>query len=409
MILSHAHADHSGEIPFLVKNGFNGPIYCTPATLDLCRIMLVDSAHIQESDILYVNKKRRKKGEELFTPLYTAEDVYQCLKQFVAVPYDVWTEIDSHIKFMFTDAGHILGSAAVNLIFEEPEGTKKIYFSGDTGRYCDIILRPPQPFPQADFIITESTYGDRLHESVTDAETRLLNIVKSTCVENQGKLIIPAFSLGRTQELVYALDRLHTQGLLPHIPLYIDSPLATNATAIMRKHTESFNPSILEYMKKDADPFGYDDAHYIQEVADSIALNDTSDPCIIISASGMMDAGRIKHHIKNNISDVKNTVMIVGFVTPNSLGGRLKSGAAEVRIYGKLYPVNARIETLDYYSAHADYNELLLNLSCQDPAKVKKVFVVHGEEEAQKIFRLKLVEKGFQDVVIPALGESFTF
>lgn len=407
MILSHAHTDHAGLIPRLVKEGFTGPIYCTDATKDLCAIMLADSAHIQENDVKYLNKRRLKKGQKLLEPIYELEDVTIALKQFVSVPYNEITTIDEGIRFHFTDAGHILGSACVNLEFDEPEGTKKVFFSGDVGRYHDIILRAPQEFPQADFIICESTYGNRLHETTTDAEDRLLSIVRSTCVDNGGKLIIPAFSLGRTQEIVYALDRMHTAGKMPHIPVYVDSPLAINATSIMRKHTESFNPEIKEYMKKDPNPFGYDDVHYIQDVEDSMELNESSEPCIIISASGMMEAGRIKHHIKNNIEHPNCTILIVGYVTPNSLGGKLKEGASEVKIFGETYQVKANIEVVDSYSAHADYNELVEFLSCQDPSKVKKVFLVHGESDAQDEFKAKLQGLGYDEVKTPEMGESF--
>ncbi len=407
MILSHAHTDHAGNIPHLVKEGFTGPIYATPATIDLCKIMLMDSAHIQESDIAYLNKKRIKKGEAPLTPIYTEADVTIAIQQFVPVKYNEGISIDDHIRFHFTDAGHILGSAAVNLEIDENGTTKKIFFSGDVGRYNDIILRAPQEFPQADIILCESTYGNRLHEHTEDAEARLIKIVQETCVERKGKLIIPAFSLGRTQEVVYALDRAHTAGKMPHIPVYIDSPLAISATEIMRKHTESFNPEILEYMQQDTDPFGYDEVFYIRDVADSKSLNDFPEPCIIISASGMMEAGRIKHHIKNNIEDTNNTILIVGYVTPHSLGGKLKDGSTEVRIFGELYTVKAKIEIIDSYSAHADYEELLRYLLCQDPKLVSKLFLVHGEDDALFEFRNKLTDVGFGHIFIPDLGETY--
>ncbi|MBL7924627.1 MAG: MBL fold metallo-hydrolase [Bacteroidia bacterium] len=407
MILSHAHIDHSGNIPQLVKQGYKGPIYCTAATLDLCTVMLADSAHIQENDVVYLNKKRAKNGQRPLDPLYSTEDVTEALKQFVPVSLDELVEIDSHIRFRFTDAGHILGSAAVNLEFDEPEGKTKVFFSGDTGRYNDIIIRAPQPFPQADYILMESTYGDRLHETFEDAEAHLMKIVKETCVDLNGKLIIPAFSLGRTQEIVYSLNRLHNKGLLPRIPVYVDSPLAISATTIMKKHKESFNPDIVEYMKTDDDPFGFDNLHYIQDVESSKALNEIKDACIIISASGMMEAGRIKHHIKNNINDAINTILIVGYVPPGSLGGKLIEGATEVKIFGKPYPVKARIAVLDSYSAHADYKEMMQYLSCQNPALVRRMFLVHGEPEAQLTFKTHLHGMGFSDIAIPQQGETF--
>ena len=408
LILSHAHIDHSGLIPFLVNQGYRGPIYCTPATHDLCEIMLADSAHIQESDVMYVNKKRSRNGQRPIDALYTLEDVNEALKLFKPIPLDQWHEVNSHIRFSFSDTGHILGSAAINLDLDEPEGRTRIFFSGDIGRYNDIILRDPQPFPQADYIINESTYGDRLHESGTDAQKHLLEIVRDTCVARQGKLVIPAFSLGRTQEIVYTLNLLSNSGELPRIPVYVDSPLAINATAIMFKHRMSFNPAIIETMQQDPDPFGFDNLVYIRDTDSSKALNDLDEPCIIISASGMLEAGRIKHHIKNTIGDSKNTILIVGFVPPGSLGARLIEGQPEVKIFGQPYAVRAKVEVLAAYSAHADYEEMMRYLRCQDASSVKRVFLVHGEPEAQLSFKTHLHGMGFRDIVIPMQGESFS-
>lgn len=407
VILSHAHIDHSGMIPFLVKQGYRGPIYCTPATLDLCEIMLADSAHIQESDVMYLNKRRARNGQRPIDALYTIEDVHEAIRLFIPVALDQWHEASPHIRFCFTDAGHILGSAAVNLVLDEPEGRTRIFYSGDIGRYNDSILRDPQPFPQADFLICESTYGDRLHESGTDAKNHLLEIVKNTCVERKGKLVIPAFSLGRTQEIVYALNQLSNSGVLPRIPVYVDSPLAINATAIMFKHRWSFNPSIIESMSTDPDPFGFDNLVYIRDPDSSKALNDLEEPCIIISASGMLEAGRIKHHIKNTIGDSKNSILIVGFVPPGSLGARLIEGQSEVKIFGQPYAVRAKVEVIDAYSAHADYEEMMQYLRCQEASSVKRVFLVHGEPEAQLSFKNHLHGMGFRDIVIPMQGESF--
>jgi metallo-beta-lactamase family protein len=407
MILSHAHIDHSGNIPQLVRQGFSGPIYCTKATFDLCSIMLEDSAHIQENDLSYLNKKRERNGQKKLDPLYTLEDVIDALKMFVPVEMNKRVDIDKHIRFHFTDAGHILGSAAVNLEIEEPDETIKVFFSGDTGRFNDYILKAPQPFPQADYIITESTYGDRLHEDVENTELELFNVVHQTCILNKGKLIIPAFSLGRTQEVVYALNRLFNKGLLEKIPVYVDSPLAISATSIMRKHKESFNPEIIEYMKNDDDPFGFETLYYIRDVELSKELNDNAEPCIIISASGMMEAGRIKHHLKNNIIHAKNTVLIVGFVPPGSLGDRMIQGEKEVKIFGKMVPLKASVKVMGSYSAHADYKEMMKYLSCQDTKKVRRLFLVHGEKEAQLTYKNHLHGMGFSDIVIPMMHESF--
>jgi metallo-beta-lactamase family protein len=407
LILSHAHADHAGNIPQLVKSGYTGPIFATPATIDLCRIMLADSAHIQEYDVQYLNKRRARKHQELLKPIYTIDDVNQALKQFVPVRLHELTKIDKELSFHFSEAGHILGSACVNVLVNEGNKIRKVFFSGDVGRYNDKILRAPEDFPQADIILMETTYGNRLHEHTNDAENRLLDIVIDTCVNRKGKVIIPAFSLGRTQEIIYALDRAHTEGKMPHVPVYVDSPLSINATEIMKKHTESFNGDILEYMVKDENPFGYDDVSYIRDVEDSKMLNESDDPCIIISASGMMEAGRIKHHIKNNIEDAKNTILIVGYVTPNSMGGRLKNGDTQVKIFGDLYNVNAKIEVIDSYSAHADADELIQFITCQNPKLTQNVFLVHGELEAATAFKERLEELGFSNIEIPEDGATF--
>jgi metallo-beta-lactamase family protein len=369
--------------------------------------MLADSAHIQEYDVQYLNKRRARKHQELLKPIYTIEDVNQALKQFIPVRLNELTKIDKELSFHFTEAGHILGSACVNILVKEGSKIRKVFFSGDVGRYNDKILKAPADFPQSDIILMETTYGNRLHEHTNDAEDHLLNIVIDTCVNRKGKVIIPAFSLGRTQEIIYALDRAHSEGKMPHVPVYIDSPLSISATEIMQKHTESFNADILEYMVKDENPFGYDDVSYIRDVEDSKALNDSDDPCIIISASGMMEAGRVKHHIKNNIEDAKNTILIVGYVTPNSMGGRLKSGESQVKIFGDLYNVNAKIEVIDSYSAHADADELIQFITCQNPKLTQNIFLVHGELEAATVFKERLQELGFSNIEIPESGASF--
>jgi metallo-beta-lactamase family protein len=405
LILSHAHIDHSGNIPNLVKQGFRGPIICTAATRDLCQIMLADSAHIQENDIKFINKKRLKRGDEPLKPLYSVKDVDKCLPLFVSVPYDQFYSVYENLKVKFTDSGHILGSAAVNLELTENGATKKICFTGDIGRYNGSILKDPEPFPQADYLITESTYGDRLHSDATYSEQQLFDVVFNTCITKKGKLIIPAFSLGRTQELVYALDQLANKKMLPKINVYVDSPLSVNATSIMRNHPECFNEDILNYMKTDDNPFGFDNLIYIQDVEESKHLNDSKEPCIIISASGMLDAGRIKHHVKNNIEDEKNTILMVGYAEPNSIGGKLRSGQKVVKIFGDEYKVKAEVVVIDSYSAHGDYKEMLRYFECQDKTKIKQVFLVHGEYETQLNWKEKLMEAGFKNITIPAMGD----
>jgi metallo-beta-lactamase family protein len=408
VILSHAHIDHSGLLPKLFAEGFNGKIYCTPATEDLCGIMLRDSAFIQESDLKYINKRKAKKGEELIKPLYTIEDAENVLKNFVGVNYLKEFRINDELSFLFTDQGHLLGSAAVNLTIKEKSRTFTLTFTGDIGRPNDQILRGPEKFPQADYILCESTYGNRLHEKQEGTEQRLLKIVNETCVQGKGKLIIPAFSVDRTQELVYALDKMENAGLLPRIKVYVDSPLSVNATMIMSKHRECYNDTILEYMKTNKDPFGFDNLEYISDVKRSKELNDLNAPCIIISASGMAEAGRVKHHIANNIKKKNTTILIVGYCSPGSLGRQLTDGAKEVRIFSEMYPVNARVEVIDSYSAHADYNEMIGYLGCQEKPKVKHLFLVHGELETQKAFEKRLHDVGFGEISIPNYLEEVT-
>jgi metallo-beta-lactamase family protein len=408
LVLSHAHIDHSGLIPLLVKQGFQGPIFCTPATFDLCSIMLEDSAHIQESDTRFINERRKRQGKPMLKPLYTAEDVQLALKQFEPVPYHHSKTIENGIELLFTDAGHILGSAVVNLRIEEDHHVKTLCFTGDLGRANPTIIRDPEPFPQCEYLITESTYGDRTHKNRSESLEDLLRIVVETCVLKKGKLIIPAFSVGRTQEIVYALDRLEADGRLPHhIDVFVDSPLSTNATEIMRNNSDCFNEEVLEYMESNEDPFGFNKLTYIREVEQSKRLNSHKEPCIIISASGMAEAGRIKHHIANNINNPDNTILIVGHCEAGSLGARLASGDKEVRIFGESHSVRAQVEVLGSFSAHGDVEEMVSVLKCQNIPKVKKVFIVHGEYDTQLRFLIRLQQEGFKSVEIPEKGSTF--
>lgn len=401
MILSHAHIDHSGSIPRLVKQGYKGKIYCTPATRDLAEIMLFDSAFIQETEASNFNKYRLKEGEKPIKPLYTIEDAEKSFTHFRTVPYDTPFKISDELELLFTDSGHILGSAAVNLTIKEEGKTQHLCFTGDIGRYVNRLLKQPSPFPQADTIICESTYGDRLHESADDTKERLLQVVNETCVVNKGKLIIPAFSIGKTQELIYVLNQLEFAGKLPPIKVFVDSPLAINATDIMRNHPESYSPEVNEYIKKDPSPFGFNGLEYVRDVTDSKAINSLKEPCIIISASGMAEAGRVKHHLANNIENPNNAVLIIGYCEPSSNGGKLARGDKSISIFGKKFDVKAKVHVIDFFSAHGDYNEMLKYLSCQDSKKVKAFFVVHGNKEVMIKFKGKLEEKGFDNIIIP--------
>ena len=408
MVLSHAHIDHTGLIPRLVRQGFAGPIYTTSATIDLCEVMLMDSARIQERDLERVNERRKRRGEPEIEALYDEDDVQKALGQMQAVDYGKPFVICDEVTGLLTDAGHLLGSASVSLTIRENGAEKHLFFSGDIGRPDDKILRSPDTFPQADYIICESTYGDRLHEPEPDMKAHLLSIVQQTCVEGRGKLIIPAFAVDRTQELIYALDQLSSEGRLPRLPVYIDSPMSVKATQVMRDHEEDFNPDILAYIKKDGDAFDFPNLHYVTDVNESKAINDIQEPCIIISPSGMAEAGRIKHHIKNNITKPNTTILMVGYASPNSLGGALKRGDKEVTIFGERYPVVAKVAVMDSFSAHGDYREMLHFLSCQDSARVKTVFLVHGEYDKQLIWKEHLQAAGFTHIDIPEMGQKVT-
>jgi metallo-beta-lactamase family protein len=406
LLLSHAHIDHSGLIPYIVKLGFRGTIITTHATRDLCSIMLADCGKIQEHDTEMHNRKRARQKLPLIEPIYTKADAEEAMKFFIGVPYGKSFRVMKGVSVTFTNTGHMLGSGVVNLKIKEGEKVTRIAFTGDVGRPVNRILRPPQAFPQADYVICESTYGDRLHENRAEAENKLLDIIKKTCIEKKGKLIIPSFSVGRTQEVIYSLNNFYNEGKLPKLKVYVDSPLSVNATNIFRLHRECFNDEMLKVMETDPDPFGFNDLYYIQQVEDSKKLNDTTEPCIIISSSGMMEAGRVKHHLANSISNPKNTVLAVGYCSPKTLGARILRGDTEVSIFGTIYPVKAEIERIDSYSGHADYGELIKFLECQDKAALKKLILVHGEYKAQEFFNERLKEAGFTEIFIPELGNS---
>ena len=410
LVLSHAHIDHTGLVPRLVRQGFRGPIYCTPATADLCRIMLMDSARIQETDLERVNKRRERQGRPILEALYDGDDVTRALDLMQTVPYNQPKTISPGVELLYTDTAHILGSAAISLTINEKSlsgnTTKRLFFSGDIGRPNDHILRQYDPFPQADYIICESTYGDKRHEPEPDMKAHLLRVVQETCVRRGGKIIIPAFSVDRTQELIYALDQLASAGELPTLPVFVDSPMSVKATDVMRDHEEDFNPDILDYIKKDGDAFNFTNLHYVSDVADSKAINQVVGPAIIISSSGMAEAGRIKHHIKNNVEDPRNTILLVGYAGPDTLAGALKRGDKTVNIFGEQFDVNAEVVVMDSFSAHGDWVEMLQFLRCQNPALVKKLFLVHGDYDTQQVWQAHLEEAGFTNVHIPDMLES---
>jgi metallo-beta-lactamase family protein len=406
VVISHGHIDHVGLLPKLVKDGYKGPIYCTPATMALAKLLLVDSAHIQEADVNYINRQRIKQNREQVTALYTEQDALEVFRLFEPIPYGEHYKIDHGIELLYTDCGHILGSAAINLRITENDKDTFITFSGDIGRYRDMLLRSPDKFPQADYMIMESTYGDKLHDLETLATDKLLHHIVHTCQDKKGKLIIPAFSLGRTQEILFMLNRLELENRLPALNYYVDSPLSIKITETVKRYPDCYNSSVRQLLKKDSDVFLFKGLKYIDAVEDSIALNDMSEPCVIISASGMAEAGRVKHHIANNVSEPRNTILFTGYCEPASLGARLKNRPEEVGVFGKKFKVRADIAEITSLSAHGDYEDLSQWLACQDPRDVKKLFIVHGEYEVQIKFRERLLKKGFKDVVIPALHEE---
>lgn len=401
LILSHAHIDHCGLIPKLVKDGFRGNIFATPATKDLAAILMEDSAGIQENDLNFVNKRRAAEGLPYLLPLYTTEDALKANEHFVAQEYDQWFSIDENVQVMFKDAGHIIGSATVHLKIKENGKETRISFSGDVGRYRDVILKSPAEFPQADYILLESTYGNSLHEQITGTTDLLLDWIKKTCLQKKGKLIIPAFSVGRTQEILFALNQLESENRLPDLKYIVDSPLSNEATQVIKSYPQYFNKNIQKLLLSDQDPFHFKGLKFTRSVEESKLLNYSKDPLVIISASGMAEAGRVKHHISNTIENSRNSILMTGYCEPNSLGGRLLSQPKEVHIFGAPHEVNAEIGQIRSMSAHGDYNDLSQWLACQDPRQVKKLFLVHGEYDVQADFQQRLISKGFSDVVIP--------
>jgi len=407
VILSHAHIDHSGNLPNLCKQGFRGNIYCTFATRDLASIMLEDSAHIQKADAEFVSKKHAKKGLPPVDPLYNVEDAEQAVQQFVSLNYDRPMPIAEGVTLIFKDAGHILGSAQVVLDIKENGKAFRFLFSGDVGRGKDDILRDPVAVEDVDVLMVESTYGGREHGPKSVAHELVETYVKET-ISKGGKVIIPSFSVGRTQEIVYTLHRLTEAGRIPKIPIFVDSPLSVNATEIYRLHPECFNSEIYRFLREVKNPFGMDNLTYIREQAHSLKLNDLKEPAIIISASGMCEAGRIRHHLKNNIGDPKNLVLFIGYCAENTLGAQLVAGKKTVNIFGEPHEVRAKVLSIDAYSGHADKNELL-NYVKAISGPMKKIFVIHGEQDQTLAFcDLLSTAKPDSQIIPPIPGELHT-
>jgi metallo-beta-lactamase family protein len=405
VILSHAHIDHSGNLPNLVKQGFSGPIYCTAATGDLADLMLLDSGHIQEADAIFVNKKRAERGEEMVEPLYTAEDAAQVAPLLRRVAYGEPFEVVRGVSARLVDAGHILGSAAVVLDIEEKGRHFRVWFSGDIGRLKLPLLRDPRLPEDADYLLMECTYGDKLHRDPELAYAEFRDVVVRT-VRRGGKVIVPAFAVGRTQEIVYSIHRMVDEGSLPHIPIYVDSPLAVNASDIFARHSECFDEETQRFIQGGSHPaLSFTGLTYTRSVDESKALNTRTDPMVIISASGMAESGRILHHLRNNIENPRNTVCIVSWQAPETLGRRLAEQAREVRIYGDSYIRRAEVVTIGGLSAHAG-QDFLLPYAAASRSSLKGIYLVHGEARSAVPFQQKLKEAGLAPVFYPEQGET---
>jgi metallo-beta-lactamase family protein len=409
VILTHAHFDHSGLLPMLGKNGFKGNIYATPATRDLANIIMMDSARIQAHDAEYLTYRAEHRGEKFdWKPLFDETDVVNTSNQFVTVGYNRPTWVNQRVRLEFYDAGHILGSAMALLTVTDSEGKEyRIAYTGDLGRKGKPIIRDPAILPPVDYMVLESTYGDRRHESADDA-LKMLAEVATTAIKNAGKIVIPAFAIERTQELVYYFHTLVDRKIIPEIPIYVDSPMAVNATSIFQIHPECYDMETHDaFIKHHKNPFGFNSLRFVTSVDESKALNNKPGPMIIISADGMCEAGRIQHHLVNTIGDPRNQILLVGFMAEHTLGRRLQNRELEVKIHNEWHTVKASITQINAFSAHADYQESIDWLKSMDTKNLKKIFMVHGEPDAQVVFLDHLAENGFKSVQIVKYGETY--
>lgn len=410
-VLTHGHLDHCGNLPTLLLNGFEGPIYSTPATMDIARLILFDSAHIQESDAKFarkISKKKKRKGRFIAEPLYTSLDVEKTMERFRPVRYGEREEIAPGVTLTFFDAGHILGSALVLLEVQEGGKTRRVVFSGDLGRVNLPILRDPQLPPDAHTFVCESTYGNRLHDDIVFAKEELAQVIQDTSNKG-GKIIIPSFAVGRTQELIFFLHLLSDEKAIPDIPIFVDSPMAAKATKIFTDHPECYDEETREaFTLHHKNPFGFERLTLVRDVEESKKLNRLNGPAIIISASGMAEAGRILHHLMNNVEDPRNTILIVGFMAEHTLGRRLAERREKIRIFGEEFSLRARVKIMNAFSAHADYNEIRGFLSGYSKETLRNIFLVHGEEDAQQNMQAVLKEDGFSRVTPVRYGERYS-
>lgn len=405
LVLSHAHIDHAGNIPRLAREGFRGPVFSTIATRDLCGFMLRDSAYIQEKDVERVNKKRARDGQVLFEPLYTLPDAERCLEQFEGLPYHHPFEAAPGARVEFLDAGHILGSAVVLVEVAEGPRTVRLAFTGDVGRPRTPIIRDPEPIREAEVLISESTYGDRLHEAERDHREELRGIFEATW-NRKGKILIPAFSVGRTQTVVYHLHQLFLAGQLPPCPIFVDSPLSANVTDVFRRHPECYDEETGTFLSRRLDPFGFERLQYVRTADESRSLNDRPGPFVVIAASGMCESGRVLHHLRHVAPHAENTILLVGFMAEHTLGRRIMDGARVIKVYGEEYPVRAEVRYISGFSGHADHRELLAFFG-PFKARPARTFLVHGELDQAEGLARRLSAAGFPKVDIPQTGERF--
>jgi len=409
VILTHGHHDHCGLLPLLVKQGYKGNIYATPASRDIASLIMMDSANIQARDAIYLKSQAQKKGEKFdWTPLYTEQDAIAAVGQTIGVSYNRPMFMGENVSFEFYDAGHILGSAIAEIKIKKGGEELNILATGDLGRKGKPIIRNPEvPKTAPDYVILESTYGDRRHDSTDDALKKLAEIAKRT-VQNKGKILIPSFAIERTQELVYYFHILVDEGIIPEVPIYVDSPMATNATTIFQVHPECYGEEIKQaFIKHHKNPFGFNSLHFTTSVDESKALNEQKGPLIIISADGMCEAGRIQHHLIHNIQDPNTTIMTVGYMAENTLGRRIRNREGEVKIHGEWFKLKAQVEEINAFSAHADYFEMLEWLKALDTSRLKGIFLVHGEKKAQVFLQKYLKENGFPNVEIVKYGKTY--
>ncbi len=409
LMLTHAHMDHSGNVPNLVKKGFKGAIYATPPTVDLCKIMLRDSAYLQMKDVEWVNRIRRRKGENLIEPLYTIADADAAMDYFVGMEYGKAFSPAKGVEVSFLDGGHILGSASIRMDARENGRTWSVGFTGDIGRPDMPIIRDPNKLREIDVLIMESTYGDRHHAEHADVEEHLARLVNETA-KGGGRVVIPAFALGRTQLLVYLFHKLHNQNRIPDIPVFVDSPLACSATQVFRKYPELFDREtgrIFLQDENDPDPFVFNRLKYVSDVEESKRLNSLSYPHIVISASGMAEGGRILHHLRNSVGNHRNLLLFVGYAARDTLARKIMDGQRRVKIFGEEHTIKCRVETIDSFSAHADRRELLDYVAINDPRRLKHIFLMHGEEDQALSLKDALRSKGYENVHVPQLNETF--